>query len=109
MEETEVQPHPVREPEPDAEVESDTGEETRSEPPTLPQRLVEPVMVPRWVQLVLLPLALLGLWELGHAMGTVLVVVVAAGVVALILNPLAKQFQRVVPRGIAIVLSYLTI
>src|SRR5487761_1331319 len=59
-------------------------------------QLTAPVTVPRWVQLVLLPLALLGLWELGRAMGTVLVVVVAAGVIAVILNPLAKQFQRVV-------------
>ena len=72
-------------------------------------QLTAPVTVPRWVQLVLLPLALLGLWELGRAMGTVLVVVVAAGVIAVILNPLAKQFQRVVPRGVAIVCSYLVI
>ena len=75
----------------------------------LPAQLAEPVMVPRWIQLVLLPLALLGLWELGHAMGTLLVVVVAGGVIALILNPLAKHYQRVVPRGLAIVVSYLTI
>jgi predicted PurR-regulated permease PerM len=77
--------------------------------PGVGAQLVEPVMVPRWVQMVLLPLALLGLWELGHAMGTLLVVVVAAGVVAVILNPLAKLFQRGVPRAFAIVLSYLTI
>ena len=67
------------------------------------------MLVPRWIQLVLLPLALLGLWELGRAMGTLLVVVVGAGVIAVILNPLAKQFQRAVPRGLAIVLSYLVI
>jgi len=76
---------------------------------TLADRLVESVLVPRWVQMVLLPLALLGLWELGHAMGTLLVLVSAASVIALILNPLAKQLQRIVPRGIAIVFSYLTI
>src|ERR1700722_9623697 len=67
---------------------------------TLPEQLVAPVMVPRWVQMILLPLALLGLWELGHAMGTLLVIVVAAGVIAVILNPLAKHFQRVVPRAL---------
>lgn len=76
---------------------------------TLPQQLVQPIMVPRWVQLVLLPLALLGLFELGRAIGTLLVVVVAAAVIALILNPLAKQFQRAVPRGLAIIFSYLVI
>ncbi|MGH2862880.1 MAG: AI-2E family transporter [Solirubrobacteraceae bacterium] len=105
MDETEVQPDPVTAAEPEAEAEEESG----SEPQTLPQQLVQPVMVPRWVQMVLLPLALLGLWELGHAMGTVLVVVVAAVVIAVILNPLAKQFQRVVPRGLAIALSYLVI
>lgn len=109
MDETEVQPHPVSEGEPDAGVESEAEEATRPEPQTLPHRLVEPVMVPRWVQLVLLPLALLGLFELGHAMGTVLVVAAAACVVAVILNPLAKQLQRLVPRGLAIVFSYLVI
>jgi predicted PurR-regulated permease PerM len=71
--------------------------------------LATPVMVPRWVQLVLLPLALLGLWELCRAMGTLVVVVVGAGVIALILNPLAKHLQRVVPRALAVALSYVTI
>lgn len=75
----------------------------------LPAQLAQPVMVPRWVQMVLLPLALLGLWELGHAIGTLLVVVAGAGVIAVILNPLAKRLQRLVPRALAIVLSYLTI
>jgi len=76
---------------------------------TLPAQLAAPVSVPRWIQMILLPLALLGLWELGHAMGTLLVVVVAAGVIAVILNPLAKHYQSVLPRGLAIVASYLTI
>jgi predicted PurR-regulated permease PerM len=86
-----------------------SSEETDQPGLTIPERLAAPMMVPRWVQMILLPLALLGLWELGHAMGTLLVVVVAAGVVALILNPLAKHFQHVVPRALAIVLSYFTI
>jgi predicted PurR-regulated permease PerM len=107
MEETEVRPDPPTAGE-DAEPASDQPE-TAAEAETLAQTLVESVLVPRWVQMVLLPLALLGLWELGHAMGTLLVLVSGAGVIALILNPLAKHLQRVVPRGIAIVLSYLTI
>lgn len=95
MDETEVQPEPPTETEPEAD--------------TFPQQLVAPVLVPRWIQLVLLPLSLLGLWELARAMGSLLMVVVAACVIALILNPLAKQLQRVVPRGFAIVCSYLVI
>jgi predicted PurR-regulated permease PerM len=96
---------------PTATADAPAASPSAEEPPalTLPAQLAAPVVVPRWVQLVLLPLALLGLWELGHAMGTLLVVVTAAGVIALILNPLAKQLQRVVPRAIAIMLSYLTI
>jgi predicted PurR-regulated permease PerM len=68
-----------------------------------------PVVVPRWIQLVLLPLALLGLFEMAKAAGSVFVVVLAATVIALILNPLAKRFQRVMPRGLAIIASYLTV
>ncbi len=75
----------------------------------LGSQLTGPAIVPRWVQLVLLPLALIGLWELGRALGTLMVVLVGAGVIALILNPLARRIERLLPRPIAIVLSYLTI
>lgn len=105
MHETEVQPDPpTADEDPQA-----AAEQPEAVGKPVPARLAEPVMVPRWVQLVLLPLALVGLWELGRAMGTLLVVVVGAGVIAVILNPLAKQLQRLVPRGIAIVLSYVAI
>ncbi len=78
------------------------GEAPR-EPPLTP-----PVMVPRWVQLVLLPIALLALWELAHAAGVVLLILLAASTIALILNPLVKMLQRRhVPRGLAILLIYL--
>jgi len=67
-----------------------------------------PVVVPRWVQLVLLPLALLGLWALARAAGPVLLILIAAGTVALILNPLVKMLQRRrIPRGLAILFVYL--
>ena len=45
------------------------------------------MVVPRWVQLVLLPLALLALWALAKAAGKVLLIFVVAAVIALILNP----------------------
>jgi predicted PurR-regulated permease PerM len=70
---------------------------------------VAPVVVPRWIQLVLLPIALLGLWALARAAGPVLLILVAAGVIALILNPLLRKLQRrAVPRGLAILLIYVT-
>jgi len=66
-------------------------------------------MVPRWVQLVLLPLAVVGFFELAHAAGTVVLILIAASVIALILNPLAKIFERFMPRGIAILISYVIV
>ncbi|MGO9753757.1 MAG: AI-2E family transporter [Solirubrobacteraceae bacterium] len=66
-----------------------------------------PVVVPRWIQLVVLPLALLGLWALARASGSILLVLVIAGVIATILNPLVKKLERVLPRGLAIVAVYL--
>ena len=66
-----------------------------------------PVVVPRWIQLVALPLAVLGLWALARAAGSVLLVLVAAATVALILAPLVRVLERPLPRGIAILAVYL--
>ncbi len=69
---------------------------------------VQPVIVPRWVQLVLLPLSLLAIWALGRASGSVLLILVTASLVALILNPVVRRFERWrVPRGLAILIVYL--
>jgi predicted PurR-regulated permease PerM len=60
------------------------------------------------MQLVLLPLALVGVWALARASGTVLLILIAASTFALILNPLVKQLgRRGVPRGLAILIVYL--
>jgi predicted PurR-regulated permease PerM len=65
-------------------------------------------VLPKWVQLVLLPLAILGLWALARAAGPVLLILVAASTLALILNPLIKRMQRArIPRGLAILFVYL--
>ena len=80
---------------------------TPTPPPTPPPA---PWIVPRWIQLVVLPLALLGLWALARASGPVLLILIIASVVALILNPLVRFLhQHRVPRGLAIPLAYLTI
>jgi predicted PurR-regulated permease PerM len=68
---------------------------------------VAPGVVPRWIQLVVLPLALLGLWALARAAGSVLLVLVVAAVVALILAPTVRLLERVIPRGLAILIVYL--
>jgi predicted PurR-regulated permease PerM len=65
-------------------------------------------VVPRWVQLVLLPLALLVLWAIASAAGKVLLVFIVAGVIALILNPAVAFLQRRrLPRGLAVLAVYL--
>src|ERR1700684_1688177 len=76
-----------------------------TEPPAA--RTVERVVIRRWVQLVLLPLALLGLWELAKAAGTLFLVLVIACLVALILAPTVRILDRVMPRGLAILSVYL--
>ena len=69
-----------------------------------------PVVVPKWVQLVLLPLAILGVWALARAAGPVLLILIAATTGALILNPLVKRLHRAgIPRGLAILLVYLAL
>jgi putative heme transporter len=87
-----------------------TGEErelvdTPEGPPAEPPR----VLVPRWVQLVLLPISLLALWALARAAGKVLVIFVVAALIALILNPLVSFLQRGtrLPRGLAVLAVYL--
>ncbi len=65
------------------------------------------VVVPRWVQLVLLPLALLALWALAKAAGKVLVIFIVAGLIALILNPAVSLLHRSrLPRGLAVLAVY---
>ena len=68
-----------------------------------------PVVVRRWVQLVLLPLALLALWALARAVGTLFLVLVVASLVALVLSPLVRFNERFLPRGLAILLAYITV
>jgi predicted PurR-regulated permease PerM len=72
--------------------------------PSQPPRVV----VPRWVQLVLLPLALLALWALAKAAGKVLVIFIIAALIALILNPAVSFLHRSrLPRGLAVLTVYL--
>src|SRR5947208_8993355 len=75
------------------------------EPPARPS--AEPVVVARWVQLVLLPLGVLALYALAQAAGVVLLLFVVAGVIALILNPLVQLLERLhLPRTLAVICVY---
>ncbi|MDX6685555.1 MAG: hypothetical protein QOF86_1683 [Baekduia sp.] len=79
------------------------------EPPPAPAapRAVPRVVVPRWIQLVTLPLLVLALYLIARAAGVVLLAFTVAAVVALILNPMVTFLQhRRLPRGLAILLVY---
>jgi len=87
------------------------GPESEAMPP--PPARVEPVVVPRWIQLVALPLAVLALYSLARAAHTVLLIFIIAAVIALILNPLVKFVARPLgtralklPRGLAVFAVY---
>src|ERR671928_182713 len=68
----------------------------------------QPVVVPRWLQLVAVPLAALALYAVAKAAGVVVLLFLTAAVIALILNPVVALVQRVrVPRGLAILVVYL--
>jgi predicted PurR-regulated permease PerM len=100
---------PDRAPEPaEAERDDRADEAARPDPADLPPvgDPVAKVVVPRWIQLVLLPIALLGLWALARAAGPVLLILIAASVIALILNPVVRMLERRMPRGLAIALIY---
>ena len=96
-------PWPPSGPEPPA------GEGPPGPEPDSAAAAVPPVVVPRWIQLVLLPIGLLGLWALARAAGTVLLILIVASIVALIINPLVRKLERGrIPRGLAIFLVYLS-
>jgi predicted PurR-regulated permease PerM len=69
---------------------------------------VPPVVVPRWVQLVILPLALLAGWAVLNAAGPIVLIFTIAALVALLLNPIVTLLRRAhLPRGLAVLVTYL--
>ena len=71
---------------------------------------VAPVVVPRWVQAVVLPLGIVGAYLLLRAAGPVALIFIVAGLVALLLNPFVVMLQRArFPRGVAVLCVFLTL
>jgi predicted PurR-regulated permease PerM len=80
-------------------------EREEAERPERPR--AQPVVVPRWLQMVGVLLGGLALFAVLHAAGAVLLLFLTAAVIALILNPLVSAVQRArVPRGLAILVVY---
>jgi len=66
------------------------------------------IRVPRWIQLVGLPVGLLIVWMLAGLLGHVLFLFLASSVIAFLLNPLVRDLQRTrLPRGLAVALVFL--
>ena len=79
-------------------------------PPPAPASTYEPVLVPRWVQMVLLPLAIIGIYAVLKAAGKVVLLFTIAGLVALLLNPIVHNIQRgPIRRGAAVSIVMITL
>jgi predicted PurR-regulated permease PerM len=67
------------------------------------------IEIPRWIQLVGLPLLLLLAWVVAGAVRHVVFVFVVASLVALLLNPIVRGLGRIwIPRGFAVAIVYLS-
>jgi predicted PurR-regulated permease PerM len=67
------------------------------------------IEIPRWMQLVGLPLALLFLWTLASTVFHVVFLFIVAALIALLLDPLVRALGRLkIPRGISIAVVFLS-
>ena len=66
------------------------------------------VQIPRWIQLVGLPLVLLLVFVFARAVGHVVFLFLVAAIIALLLNPFVRALGRArIPRGLAVAVVYL--
>ncbi|MBA3734133.1 MAG: AI-2E family transporter [Actinobacteria bacterium] len=66
------------------------------------------IEIPRWIQLAGLPVLLLFLWIVAAAVRHVVFLFLVALLIALLLSPIVRAFQRVrIPRGFSVALVYL--
>ena len=67
------------------------------------------IEVPRWIQLVGLPLLLVLTWVVATAAGHVVFLFLVAALVALLLDPIVRGLQRThLPRGLSVAIVYLS-
>jgi predicted PurR-regulated permease PerM len=67
------------------------------------------MVVPRWIQLVGLPVALIVAWSIAGAVRHVVFLFIVAGLIALLLNPIVRGLGRAwIPRGFAVAIVYLS-
>ncbi len=67
------------------------------------------IEIPRWIQLVGLPLLVVFAWMLATTAGHAVVLFVVAALIALLLDPLVRLFDRIrIRRGISVAIVYLS-
>jgi predicted PurR-regulated permease PerM len=67
------------------------------------------IEIPRWIQLIGLPLVLLFLWTMATAVSHAVFLFLVAGLIALLLDPLVRALGRLrIPRGFSIAVVYLS-
>jgi len=67
------------------------------------------IQIPRWIQLVGLPLLILFLWVVAGAARHVVFLFLIAALIAFLLNPLVRGLTRVwIPRGFGVAIVYVT-
>jgi predicted PurR-regulated permease PerM len=65
------------------------------------------VEIPRWVQLVGLPLIVVGAWQLVSAVSHAVFIFVVAALIAILLNPIVRAFAALrLPRPVAVLVVY---
>ena len=73
-------------------------------PPT-----AQKIQIPRWMQLVGLPLVLLFLWTLASTVAHVVFLFIVAALIALLLDPLVRALGRMrIPRGFSVAVVFLS-
>jgi len=66
------------------------------------------LQIPRWIQLVTLPLLLLLIWSVAGAVRHVVFLFLVAALIALLLNPIVRAVTRFwIPRGLGVAIVYL--
>jgi predicted PurR-regulated permease PerM len=67
------------------------------------------IQIPRWIQLVALPLAVFFAWVFGQAVGHAIFLFLIAGLIALLLDPIVRTLGSLrIRRGFSVALVYLT-
>ena len=67
------------------------------------------LQIPRWIQLVGLPLLLILLWAVAGAVRHVVFLFLVASLIALLLDPLVKAINRArIPRGLSVAIVYVS-